>query len=595
MNIALLRSRVASLTTAFLLTLAGSAPAQTTQNGPTNDSSDGDSGGNKTLIATVFGESLYLEQFTPAEAEVKRKEHSPADFDKWLIEYRAARLYDFVWAAVRTRYIEHEKIGVSDDEFAALEKSVERRLVSERGLPDESPFPTLERKGISVAWARASLIDWKVCKSLYEKYGGRVGIGSLGAWTALDGQRRLLCDHFRSHDFQFDDFEIQQEFWRYSSRKNFADAYPEGERLTQLLATPPYLRADQSRATAGHTSSIVSHVDSYGSGTGSRHELSSTGQMVTGFDYGDAAKTDWKGGIKWRLLRREGRSDIYEVEWNYKPRNGEPTSKTEELSFDGVTPAKLVVNEQWVISIEPGQTPAEGNQRERIGSALGKDIYRDQLKDNPPAYDQVARLFMAPAVEEFEREHWAIVEMSDDEIRAGVTWMEADRKKQGGAAWEQWQARSAVLKASVDQRLAEIKRQLNDSATAENQRPMLKTALRVTALESTHPHAGEVWYTMHRRKFEQYLFDNYGGGRIIHQQFGPEALDARRKLLLKFEEAGKFQITDPELRKLAYDYWERPTHPGGFHTDHRLLMFPWTAAYQEMTRENEGPVSAAIR
>jgi hypothetical protein len=124
---------------------------------------------------------------------------------------------------------------------------------------------------------------------------------------------------------------------------------------------------------------------------------------------------------------------------------------------------------------------------------------------------------------------------------------------------------------------------------------MLKTALRVTALEATHPHAGAVWLMLHRRKFEKYLHCNYGGGRIIHQQFGPEALDARRKLLLELEEAGKFQITDPELRKLAYDYWERPNHPGGFHTDHRLLMFPWTKEHQEMIREKEIQVPAKVK
>ncbi len=595
MNNALPLCRFTSaLITAVLLIPALSASAQTTQAGTTNDSSSGDSGGTRTLVATVFGESLYLEQFTPAEAEVKRKELSPADFDKWLIQYRAARLYEFVWAAVKTRYIEREKIGVSHEEVAALKESVERQLISERGLPDESPFPPLEHKGIAVAWAHAGLIDWKVCKSLYEKHGGRVGIGSLGEWTALDGQRRELCNHFRNHDFQFQDFEIQQAFWRYSSRENFADSYPKGERLRQLLANPPYLWAAQSRE-ARNSSSIVSHVDSYGSGTGSRHELSSTGQMVTGFDYGDATKTDWKGSIKWRLLRREGQSYLYQVEWNYKPNGGAPTGKTEELSFDGVTPAKLIVNEQWVISIEPNQPPAEENKRERIGSALGRDIYRDQLKDNPPTYDQVARLFMAPAVEEFEREHWAIVEMSDDEIRAGVAWTEAATKNQGGAAWEQWQARSAELKASVDQRLAEIKRQLDDPTTAENQRPLLRTALRVTALDSTHPHATEGWLLLHGRKFEKYLHCNYGGGRIIHQQYGPEALDARRKLLQELEKAGKFEITDPELRKLAYDYWERPAHPGGFHTDRRLLMFPWTEPYQEMVSENEGPVPAKVK
>jgi hypothetical protein len=84
------------------------------------------------------------------------------------MEYRAARLYDFVWAAVRTRYIEREKSGVSDEEFTAFRESVEQNLKSRLGGPDESPFPSLEERGIANAWSRAVLIDWKVCKSLMQ-------------------------------------------------------------------------------------------------------------------------------------------------------------------------------------------------------------------------------------------------------------------------------------------------------------------------------------------------------------------------------------------------------------------------------------------
>ena len=92
-----------------------------------------------------------------------------------------------------------------------------------------------------VAWSRASLMDWKVCKSLYEKYGGRVGIGSLGAWTAFDGQNALLREHHKAGDIKFHHAEMEKAFWQHTKIKNFADAYPSGERLKLLLATPPYL------------------------------------------------------------------------------------------------------------------------------------------------------------------------------------------------------------------------------------------------------------------------------------------------------------------------------------------------------------------
>ena len=116
---------------------------------------------------------------------------------------------------------------------------------------------------------------------------------------------------------------------------------------------------------ARHSGSVVSHVDSYGSGMGGSQHLSNLGQMSAGFDYGDSSKTDWKGSIKWSFLRREGNSDVYKVEWEHKPKGGSATRKVEGLSFDGVIPAKLVVNEQWVISIEPDLPPVKAKSGTR--------------------------------------------------------------------------------------------------------------------------------------------------------------------------------------------------------------------------------------
>lgn len=474
------------ITILFLLTLMMPASAQTAPKAdslaPKKEPNGQGEGGNKTLVVTVFGESLYLEQMTPAEIEVQRKELSRDKFEKWLHDYRVARTYEKLWAAVSRRYVEQEKLDVSKEELDAIVESVEHNLLSLQGGPDGSPLPAKEQRGIAVAVTRASLMDWKVCKSLYERYGGRVGIGSLGAWIAQDGQNALLKEHLHAGDIKFHHTEMETAFWKYAQREHFADAYPKGEQLQQLLAKPPYLQVSQT-----------THVMS--------------------------------------------------------------------------------------------------GKRERIGSSLGMDIYRDQLKDTPPTYHQVVKLFMVPAMEEFEQEHASEIEMTDDEIRAGVEWMEADVKRRGGLAWEQWQARSPAIKANVEERLAEIKRQLESPATSQTQRPLLNTALRVTSLEAELPHAGEVWMAFHRRKFERYLYDNYGGGRIIHQQFGPEALDAQKKLMMMLEESEKFQIIDPELRKIAYEYWERSNHPGGFHLDPRILEFPWTATHQQKMPGNGGSAS----
>lgn len=209
---------------------------------PRVDPSGGDVRNNQTLIATVFGKPLYLEQVTPASVEVKRRELPRGEFDEWLRIYRGRRTYENIWGHVLRKYVEREKLSVTEEEFAAIAKSVERRLKSAAEPPKGTTFTPAERKGIMIGVRRAILMDWKVCRSLYEEYGGRVGIGSLGAWTAFDGQNALLREHHKAGDIKFHHAEMEKAFWQHTKIKNFADAYPKGERLKRLLATPPYLR-----------------------------------------------------------------------------------------------------------------------------------------------------------------------------------------------------------------------------------------------------------------------------------------------------------------------------------------------------------------
>ena len=194
----------------------------------TNGSGDENTDRPKTLIATVFDEPLYLEGVAPSGMEAKRKELSPTEFEEWLRTNRGRRTYENVWRVVLPKYIEREKLEVTKEEFAEIVKSVERHLKAEPDSPQpqDTTFTPEQRKGIMIAWQRASFQDWKVCKSLYEKYGGRVGFGSLGAWVAFDGQNALLREYHQAGDIKFLDPEIEKAFWQHTQIKNFADAYP---------------------------------------------------------------------------------------------------------------------------------------------------------------------------------------------------------------------------------------------------------------------------------------------------------------------------------------------------------------------------------
>ncbi len=110
---------------------------------------------------------------------------------------------------------------------------------------------------------------------------------------------------------------------------------------------------DQVAPEPRFAGTIISHIETYGSGTGTSSQLSSAGQMQTGFDYADDSRMDWTADIKWSFIRREDESDVYHIEWEFQAQNGSPVFNDAELSFDGLSPAKLTITEQLIISIEP--------------------------------------------------------------------------------------------------------------------------------------------------------------------------------------------------------------------------------------------------
>ncbi|RPI82088.1 MAG: hypothetical protein EHM42_09880, partial [Planctomycetaceae bacterium] len=76
---------------------------------------DKKAGNKQTLIATTFGEPLYLEEVTPEDVEIKRKELPPSEFNDWLRDYRGRRTYEKIWKPVLRRYVERESLCVSDE------------------------------------------------------------------------------------------------------------------------------------------------------------------------------------------------------------------------------------------------------------------------------------------------------------------------------------------------------------------------------------------------------------------------------------------------------------------------------------------------
>ena len=99
---------------------------------------------------------------------------------------------------------------------------------------------------------------------------------------------------------------------------------------------------------------VVSHVDEYGSGTGTESALVAKGSMVSGFNYGEPSKPDWTSQIQWCFLRQAGGQDVYRVEWTFRRTSGTRRTGAREVSFDGTNSVKVFDSQWQVISIEPG-------------------------------------------------------------------------------------------------------------------------------------------------------------------------------------------------------------------------------------------------
>ena len=62
-------------------------------------------------------------------------------------------------------------------------------------------------------------------------------------------------------------------------------------------------------------------------------------------------------------------------------------------------------------------------------------------------------------------------------------------------------------------------------------------------------------------KLQRFIYQRFGGGRLLFQQSGIEAFDATRRLVEHLEAQGKFEFTSSDWRALAMHYWQREDMP----------------------------------
>lgn len=192
----------------------------------------------RTLVATLAEESIYLDQL-----DSHRNDGANTD-DTQRLQRRAEMLLQLVTRKVTGDYRTREKLELKPEWIELLAQIAWQRTREKR--PGRTPGTHESRFLGSYAFAYASMQDWLLTKSLYEKYGGRVGFGSLGLWLAPDGRNAMIREAIEAKSFKIHDPQIEKAFWDAANKKNFADAYPTGDDLKRLLSDPPHLVQDVS-------------------------------------------------------------------------------------------------------------------------------------------------------------------------------------------------------------------------------------------------------------------------------------------------------------------------------------------------------------
>lgn len=201
----------------------------------------------------------------------------------------------------------------------------------------------------------------------------------------------------------------------------------------------------------------------------------------------------------------------------------------------------------WILVL---QVAAADPPREAIGEVLGKTVYRDQLpagldeRDEQAYAEALRKLFVVPLVEQYWAENAGVITPTPEEIAVVASYFDKEHAK-----------RIAPQEKEMRTKLAELDARLRDTTLTEEARRGVSLERGVIEDKLRPPGTPSVEFVLKIWKSQRHVYVTYGGGRVLWQEFGPEAFDATRRCLEDQERQGKLRVCDERLRKLLFAYW----------------------------------------
>lgn len=142
------------------------------------------------------------------------------------------------------RYAAENGINAEAEEIDTFIERM-RRGMAEEGLTAEDDLSTEEKEqaaAMRAQMARSMILQWKVNRALFERYGGRIIYQQLGP-EPLDAYRQYLEERQGAGDFSILNKSLEAAFWRYFTEETIHDFMePSGKDQKDAFAIPPWER-----------------------------------------------------------------------------------------------------------------------------------------------------------------------------------------------------------------------------------------------------------------------------------------------------------------------------------------------------------------
>lgn len=154
-------------------------------------------------------------------------------------------MQDIILNRLFDQYAAAHDLAAEPTEIDAFVENLKRGMAAEglKAADDLGPEERAELDTIQREMGAALIRHWKINKSLYLAYGGRIIYQQLGP-EPLDAYRQYLEDRQQAGDFTIKIPAMAESFWRYFTDDSIHDFMePGGEDAARAFTTPPWEEA----------------------------------------------------------------------------------------------------------------------------------------------------------------------------------------------------------------------------------------------------------------------------------------------------------------------------------------------------------------